>query len=167
MENLWRENVSLFISVDWEEQRMTVKWFNWFRQWRSRADRVLNLNILKRTEWFDFSPAAKEANDGSNQTGFLLFWSTWPVFGVEPGVQTHMHVLVRGVGSDYSNRLASKPSDSFSWFVKNIWKQWANLETFQMLMCSSVSTPYGRVRSKHHQPLGIALVTICEKIKYS
>ena len=74
-----------------------------FCQWRSRADRVVNLNT---TIWLP------------------LFWRTW----TRARASTRPHVLAWHMGRDYSDCRASELTDRqvsgfvFSWFLKKIQK---------------------------------------------
>ena len=86
-----------------------------FRQWRSRADRVVNLNTTIRLP---------------------LFWRTW----TRARARTRPHVLAWHMGRDYSYCRASELTDSqvsgfvFSWFLENTEKTKASQETFLRLM---------------------------------
>ena len=87
----------------------------WFRQWRSCADRVVNLNT---TTWLP------------------LFGRTW----AWARASTHPHVLAWHMGRDYSDCRASELTDRqvsgfiFSWFLENTEKTKVSQETFLRLM---------------------------------
>ena len=89
--------------------------FFFFRQWRSRADRVVNLN---RTIWL------------------ALFWRTW----TRARACTRPHALAWHMGRDTSYYRALELTDLqvsgfvFSWFLENTEKTKASKETFLSLM---------------------------------
>ena len=114
---------------------LTIIFFLGFRQWRSRADRVVNLNTTIRLP---------------------LFWRTW----TRARARTRPHVRAWHMGRDYSNCRASELTDCqvsgfvFSWFLENTektkalvrdfpkahaqgwspaWPQWAELYSSQAL----------------------------------
>ena len=78
-----------------------------FRQWRSRADKVVNLNTTIL---------------------FALFWRTW----TWAWAHTHPHVLASQMGRDYSDCRASELTDCqvsgfvFFWFLENTEKTTAS-----------------------------------------
>ena len=86
-----------------------------FRQWRSRADRVVNLNTTIR---------------------LALFWRTW----TRARAHTRPHVLAWHMGRDYSDSRASELTDRqvsgfvYSWFLENTEKTKALKENFLRLM---------------------------------
>ena len=90
-----------------------------FRQWRSCADRVANLNTTIRLP---------------------LFWRTW-TWG---RASTRPHVRARHMGRDYSYCRASALTDSkvsgfiYSWILENTGKTKASWETFLRLMPKTV-----------------------------
>ena len=85
-----------------------------FRQWRSRADRVVNLNTTIRLP---------------------LFWRTW----TRARASTRPHVLAWHMGRDYSDCRASELTDRqvsgfvYSWFLENTEKTKASSEAFLRL----------------------------------
>ena len=95
---------------------LSIIFFLGFRQWRSRADRVVNLNTTIRLP---------------------LFWRTWT--RAQASTPSRPHVLAWHMGRDYSNCRASELTDLqvsgfvFSWFLKNTEKTRASSETFLRL----------------------------------
>ena len=102
---------------------LLIIFFLGFRQWRSRADRVVNLNT----------------------TSLLpLFWRTW-TWALATG-STRPHVRAWHTGRDYSNCRTSELTDRqvsgfiFSWFLENAEKTKASWETFLRLMPLTVKS---------------------------
>ena len=88
-----------------------IFFFLGFRQWRSRTDRVLTLNMNIRLP---------------------LFWSTWsPALGRDSATCAGL-----AYGRDYSNCRASDLKLQkclaivFPWIVENIFKQWPTVRVF-------------------------------------